>query len=430
MLSLTYLFSLYFLASLADLDEIGKDDLVGELFHLDVQDIDFDQDPSGSEPPSNASAGSHCAVQDFPPTYTQPANHHVTSSQAPALPASKQRPTPVSSPTQQQFTPPSCALSPGHQRPANNPYSLNTNMAGRAATAPNPAYVSGPPPLTSGYHVNNVSSSRRSPLNQNGMPPLSQNGMPTLNQNGMPILTSTGYLNHGGMMENQNTMQPTSAPQPPSVQVPFVDDLVGHQTGLLRVQVGQPMKLNPVKMEPGRFNSSAGYYCNANGVEPRTMSDMSRMAGLSAQMNAAASNRYQNKYMNQGNLPAWAPAPPSPYSSGSSCSSFADPLNVQFSPTEVLVSPFASPRGDNDYGGNVHNNVPAAAVLSPAGQYYPPVSDKYRMVQRSRPRLPNSFAQQFVNIPEISPVGMVDDLVPGAHRVSPISAHNAGMANW
>ena len=414
--------------------------MVGELFHLDVQDFDFDQNPSRSEP-SNVSSISSCAVQDFPPTYTQPANHHVTSSQAPALPASKQKPTPVSSPTQQQFTPPSCALSPGHQRPVNNPCSLNNNMVGPAATAAIPAYVSGPPPLTSSYHVNNVSSSKRSPLgqngmpplSQNGMPPLSQNGMPTLNQNGMPILISTGYLNHGGMMENQNTMQPTSAPpQPPSVQVPFVEDLVGgHQTGLLRVQVGQPMKSNSVKMEPGRFNSSAGYYCNTNGVEPRPMSDMSRMAGLSAQMNAAASNRYQNKYVNQGNLPAWAPAPPSPYSSGSStCSSFADPLNVQFSPTEVLVSPFASPRGDNDYSAGVHNNVPAAAVLSPAGQYYPPVSANYRMVQRSRPRVPNTFAQQFVNIPEISPVGMVDDLVPGAHRVSPISTHNAGMANW
>lgn len=411
---------LYCLASLADLDEIGKGDLVGELFHLDVQDFDFDQDPS--EPSNVASSSPPCAVQDFPPTYTQPANHHVTSSQAPVWQPSKQKPAPVTSPTQQQFTPPSCALSPGNQRPVNNPCSLNTNMA--SATAVNPTYVSGPPPSTRGYHVNNVAPSTLSPVNENGMPPL--------HQNGLPCLTSTGYLNNRGMMmmKSQNTMQAAPPPPPPpAAQVPYVDDLLGSQGGLLRVQVGQAMKLNSVKSEPGRFNSSVGYYCNTNGVEPYPMSDMSRVAGMSAHMNAAASNRYQNRYVNQGNPPAWVSAPPSPYSSGSSsCSSYADALNVQFSPTDVLVSPFASPRDDNDYGASMHNNVPAAGAPSPAGQYYPP--GNYRMVQRSRARLPNTFAQPFVNIPEISPVGMVDDLLPGVHRVSPISAHNTGMANW
>ena len=348
---------------MADLYEIGKQDLVGELYSLDVNDVSLDVGLDRTEP-LNSSSLAPCQTQDLKPTYSQ----HVNP------------------PSQQQFAAP-CALSPGQQRPVTNPNTTHSN--GASSTYANCTFPS------QANYVGNANSG--------------------------------SYVGHPGMTNYQNTTLSTSRPLS-SVEPSFgFSNVPSGQSSLLQVQTDQPLNRTSIKTE--RLNSS-GYYCNPGSMDQPGMSGMSRIAtsgpplsGLSQQTNTNI--RYHNRLTNNGGFPAWSSAPPSPYSSASSSSSsYADALQVQFSPTEVLTSPFASPRDDNDF---IHGNGPAAG---PSPAQYNPASGNYRAAQRPRVQVQGGFSQPFVNIPEISPVGIVEELVPSVHHANAITTHNAGLANW
>lgn len=215
-----------------------------------------------------------------------------------------------------------------------------------------------------------------------------RNGIP-MNGQFVNVSDPSGY--HATMTQSQ--------PLPPRGNVG------SSQAGLLKLQTQPMLNRSYIKTEPVR---SAGYYCNSASMDTVLSGGMTngpRFPGVSAPSNTYM---YQNKLSHVG-LPQWTTAPPSPYSSGSSSTSSYDALHMQFSPTDMLTSPFASPRDDNDYN---HGNGPPYANGG----------------QRSFTRPQPSFPQAFVDIPEIAPMGMVEELVPHMHHTSPLASRtSAGL---
>lgn len=208
--------------------------------------------------------------------------------------------------------------------------------------------------------------------------------------------------------------QPTMASSQPLPR----GNVASNPTGLLTVQTQPMVNRSYIKTEPAR---STGYYCNSATMDrsfPGAMSNGLPFQGVSMQSNAY---RYQNNKLNHGGVPQWTTAPLSPYSSGSSSTSSYDALHVQFSPTELLTSPFASPGNDNEY-----NHVNSSHQASFAG---PPLSGGGHP-KRSFQRPPPSFPQPFVDIPEIAPMGTVEELVSGMRHPSPITSRTpAGLTH-
>lgn len=213
------------------------------------------------------------------------------------------------------------------------------------------------------------------------------------------------FMNAGDPLGYQATMT-LSQPLPPR------GNMNSSQAGLLKVQT-QPISNRPyVKTEQVR---SAGYYCSSSNMDPAVPGGLSNGPPFPGVLTPSNVYMYQNK-LNHGGLPQWTTAPPSPYSSGSSSTSSYDALHVQFSPTEMLTSPFASPRDNNDY------NSPNSVALP--RQPYP------NNGQRSFIHPPPSFPQPFVDIPEIAPIGLVEELVPGMHHTSPLGSRTtAGLTH-
>ena len=216
------------------------------------------------------------------------------------------------------------------------------------------------------------------------------------------------FMNAGDPSGYQATMS-LSQPLPPRGNVN------SSQAGLLKVQTQPMSNRSYVKTEQVR---SAGYYCSSSNIDPALPGGLTNGALFPGDSTPSNVYRYQNK-LNHGGLSQWTTAPPSPYSSGSSSTSSYDALHVQFSPTEVLTSPFASPRDSNDYNyGNSPNSVPLPRQ---------PYSNNG---QRSFTRPPPNFPQPYVDIPEIAPIGMVEELVPGMHHTSPLGSRTtAGLTH-
>jgi hypothetical protein len=217
-----------------------------------------------------------------------------------------------------------------------------------------------------------------------------RNGIP-MNGQFVNVSDPSGY--HATMTQSQ--------PLPPRGNVG------SSQAGLLKLQTQPMLNRSYIKTEPVR---SAGYYCNSASMDTVLSGGMTngpRFPGVSAPSNTYM---YQNKLSHVG-LPQWTTAPPSPYSSGSSSTSSYDALHMQFSPTDMLTSPFASPRDDNDYN---HGNGPPYANGG----------------QRSFTRPQPSFPRAFVDIPEIAPMGMVEELVPHMHHTSPLASRTSARLTY
>lgn len=398
------------LASLSDLDSIGKGDLVGDLLELDVNDLPMDPlDESNTVPLTHASDSSYppSEIVSNPPI-SQPvtwmAHDQRMTSQNP-----KGQRQPVFNPGMDTSTysvyaqprvPTTGAIPP--------PGAGSTGTVSSRGVAPGIGITGMVSPQ--GVAVGNagIVSPQGAPsgiVSSQGIPPgmapprnVQRNGM-SANGQFMNVADPSGY---------QATM---TLPQP----LPPRGNVNSSQAGLLKVQT-QPM-LNPsyVKAEPGR---SAGFYCNSSNMDSALPGGLTN--GLLFPGAPTPSNvyRYQNT-LNHGGLPQWTTAPPSPYSSSSSSTSSYDALHVQFSPTEVLTSPFASPRDNNDYN---HRNSPTSVPL--------PRQPYSNNGQRSFSRPPPSFPQPFVDIPEIAPMGMVEELVPGIHHTSPLGSRTtAGLTH-
>ncbi len=214
-----------------------------------------------------------------------------------------------------------------------------------------------------------------------------------------------------------NASDPSGYRMTSSQPLPPHGNVGSSQPGLLQVQTQPMQNRSYIKTEPTNVRST-GYYCNSASMDsavPRGMANGPFFPGLPAQNNTY---RYQNK-LNHVGLPQWTTAPPSPYSSGSSSTSSYDALHVQFSPTETLTSPFASPHDDsNDYN---HGNA-----LPLPGQPYMNRGHP----QRSYIRPPPSFPKPFVDIPEIAPMGVVEELVQGMNHTSPLASRTtAGLTH-
>lgn len=149
---------------------------------------------------------------------------------------------------------------------------------------------------------------------------------------------------------------------------------------------------------------STGYCCNPNNQMSSSMSwGMTNNLSFQSQNMPLRQNdyRYQNKLNYTNQRPSqWAMAPPSPYSSGSSSTSSYDALHVQFSPTESLASPFASPHGDKDH---IQGNLPLHAQ-----------GPQYLL------RGPPAIQEPFLDMSNISSQGMVEELIPGINQTSPV----------
>ena len=224
-------------------------------------------------------------------------------------------------------------------------------------------------------------------------------------RNGVTTASASGHFVNPAVPTSYATTAMTSThPLAPN-------KMVSNQGGLLKVQTQAMLNRTYIKTEAAR---TTGYYCSSANVDsamPGRLGNGVSFTGATTKANNGA-YPYQNT-LNHGGLPQWTTAPPSPYSSGSSSTSSYDALHVQFSPTEMLTSPFASPRDDNDYN---HGNQPPLPGQQCSNTRHPP---------RSYPHLPPSFPQPFVHIPEIAPMGMIEELVPGMHHTSPITSRAA-----
>jgi hypothetical protein len=383
--------TLSFVVSLNDLEGIGKGDLVSDLF--DVNDINL-----GALDDSNTVPLTHASDPLFPPSEISPnppmSQSHVWMPRDQEMPAQFPR-------GQRQVVSSAGMVTSTYDAPRVPP----------TGTMPPPGVGTTGIVSPQGVPRGVVTSPQRvSP----GVPPGMSQGVPpgmvpprSMPQNGIPV-SSHQFVNgdlsgYNATMTSSQTMAPRGNMGP-------------SQAGLLQVQTQPMQNRSYIKTEPTQ------YYCNSVSMDsgmPGGMGNGPSFPGVAMRGNQY---RYQNK-LNHVGQPQWTTAPPSPYSSGSSSTSSYDALHVQFSPTDMLTSPFASPRDDSDYNhGNAQSSVPLP------GQLYTTAGYKQ---QRSFARPPPSFPQPFVDIPEIAPMGVVEELVPGMHRTSPIAARTtAGLTHF
>ncbi|XP_028409090.1 uncharacterized protein LOC114531676 [Dendronephthya gigantea] len=381
-------------ASLSDLDGIGKGDLVSDLFEIDVNSLNLDPlDESNTVPLTHASDSSYPLPEispnpSVPPPDAWALRDQRTTSQYPPV---RVQPQPVQS---------SGMLISTYSNNGVIPHTGGMPPPGIGTTGMVSPHTGGMPP--SGISTTGMVSPPSVPPGVMPGRHVPRNGINSSVPNG-PVVNgpnpSMGY--------HQPTMT-SSQPLPRG-------NVASNPTGLLTVQTQPMLNRSYIKTEPVR---STGYYCNSASGDrsfPGGVSNGLPFQGVPTQNNAY---RYQNNKLNHGGIPQWTTAPPSPYSSGSSSTSSYDALHVQFSPTEILTSPFASPGNDNEYNHlNASHQAPYPGPPQPGGGH----------TKRSFQRPPPSFPQPFVDIPEIAPV---EELIPGMHHTSPIASRaTAGLTH-
>ena len=397
--------------------------MVNEFFDLDVNDINLDPLEDSSTVPLTHASDSTYRTSEIMSNASVPQTEAWTSRD--------QRMTSQYPHGQRQPVSNSSVMTSVH----NNYVAPGSGMLRSGGVAPGVVSPQGISSVTGNARIVSPEGVPRSVVSPQGVPPgvMSPQGVPSgvMSPQGVPrsvvspqgvprgVVSPQGLppppgasrnMPRNGVSANGQFYNGPSSYQPvmtTSQPLPSRGNTDSRQTGLLQVQTQPMANRSMIKSEPVR---STGYYCNSGNMDsalPGGLTNGPPYPGMSPQSNA-----YKYNKLNHGGMPQWTTAPPSPYSSGSSSTSSYDALHVQFSPTEILSSPFASPRDDSEYNrGNKSTSVPLP------GQPYPNGSHP----QRSFTRPPPDFPQPFINIPEIAPMGMVEELAPGM-QTSPLTS--------